>query len=180
MRLVLEDTMALVVDYQERLMPVMDEREALEKRSVILLEGLKALGVPMLMSQQYTKGIGMTIEPITEAVGSEAYFDKLSFSCYEDEAIRQAIEETGKRVVLVCGIEAHICVLQTCIDLKEAGYTPVLVTDCISSRKRSDVEIALERAKEEGILLTTSESILFELTRKAGTPVFKIISKLIK
>ena len=180
MRLLLEDTMALVVDYQERLMPVMDAKEELEKRSVILLKGLKELGVPMLMSQQYTKGIGMTIEPVTEAVGSSEYFDKISFSCYEDEAIREAIEAAGKKTVLVCGIEAHICVLQTCIDLKAAGYTPVLVTDCISSRKRSDVEIALERAKSEGILLTTSESILFELTRAAGTPVFKVISKLIK
>ena len=110
----------------------------------------------------------------------DRYFDKLAFSCFEDDNIRKKIFQLGKKTVLVCGIEAHICVLQTCIDLKTAGYTPVLVTDCIGSRKESDKQVALLRAQSEGILLTTTESILFELTRKAGSPVFKEISKLIK
>ena len=80
----------------------------------------------------------------------------------------------------MCGIEAHVCVLQTAIDLKEAGYTPILVTDCISSRKAGDKEIALIRAQQEGVLLSTSEALLFELTRRAGTDVFKQISRLVK
>ncbi len=180
MRLLLEDTMALIVDYQERLMPVIYEHDELEKKSCTLLKGLRTLGVPMVMTQQYTKGIGMTIPSITEAAGTSEYFDKITFSCYEDEAVRRKMEALGKKTVIVCGIEAHICVLQTCIDLKEAGYTPVLVTDGISSRKASDTEVALMRAQSEGILLTTTESILFELTRKAGSPVFKEISRLIK
>ena len=180
MRLLLEDTMALVVDFQERLMPVIYDHEALEKRSVTLLCGLKALGVPMAMTQQYTKGIGMTIPSITEAAGSSDYFDKITFSCFEDEAVRREMFKLGKKTVIVCGIEAHICVLQTCIDLKAAGYTPVLVTDCIGSRKPKDLEIALMRAQSEGIVLTTTEALLFELTRKAGSPVFKEISRLIK
>lgn len=180
MRLLLEDTMALVVDYQERLMPVIHDHEALAGRSAVLLNGLRTLGVPMVMTQQYTKGIGMTIPQITEAVGSSDYFDKITFSCFEDEQIRKQIFKTGKKVVLVCGIEAHICVLQTCIDLKAAGYVPVLVADCIGSRRESDREIALMRAQSEGILLTTTEAVLFELTRKAGSPVFKEISRLIK
>lgn len=180
MRLLLEDTMALIVDYQERLMPVIYEHDELEKKSCTLLKGLRTLGVPMVMTQQYTKGIGMTISSITEAAGISEYFDKITFSCFEDEAVRSNMEALGKKTVIVCGIEAHICVLQTCIDLKAAGYTPVLVTDCISSRKASDKEVALMRAQSEGILLTTTESILFELTRKAGSPVFKEISRLIK
>ena len=180
MRLLLENTMALVVDYQERLLPVINENEVLAQRSAVLLKGLKALGIPMVMTQQYTKGIGMTVPEIIQAVGSEEYFDKLAFSCFEDDNIRKKIFQLGKKTVLVCGIEAHICVLQTCIDLKTAGYTPVLVTDCIGSRKESDKQVALLRAQSEGILLTTTESILFELTRKAGSPVFKEISKLIK
>ena len=180
MRLLLEDTMALIVDYQERLMPVIYEHDELEKKSCTLLKGLRTLGVPMVMTQQYTKGIGMTIPSITEAAGISEYFDKITFSCFEDEAVRSKMEALGKKTVIVCGIEAHICVLQTCIDLKAAGYTPVLVTDCISSRKASDKEVGLMRAQSEGILLTTTESILFELTRKAGSPVFKEISRLIK
>ena len=180
MRLLLEETMALVVDYQERLMPVIYDNEELERRSAVLLKGLKTLGVPMVMTQQYTKGIGMTVPAITEAVGSSDYFDKITFSCYEDGAVRARIEELGKKNVIVCGIEAHICVLQTCIDLNAAGYTPVLVADCISSRKSYDTEIALLRAQSEGIYVTTTEAVLFELTRKAGSPVFKEISRLIK
>ena len=180
MRLLLEDTMALVVDYQERLMPVINDNDALEKRSAVFVKGLKALGVPMVLTQQYTKGIGMTVPAITEAAGSGDYFDKLTFSCFEDEAIRKRMLQLGKKNVLVCGIEAHICVLQTCIDLKAAGFKPVLVTDCIGSRKESDKAVALMRAQSEGIILTTAEAVLFELTRKAGSPVFKEISRLIK
>lgn len=122
----------------------------------------------------------MTIPSLFEAAGEEKYFDKITFSCMDDEAIRNAVEAGGKKNVIVCGIESHICVLQTCIDLKEAGYTPILVVDCMSSRKESDKEIAILRAQQEGILLTTTEAILFELTRKAGNPTFKEISRLIK
>lgn len=180
MRILKEDTMALVIDFQEKLMPVMDKAEALEVRTGILLKGLRTLEVPMLFTQQYTKGIGMTIPSLFEAAGEEKYFDKITFSCMDDEAIRNAVEAGGKKNVIVCGIESHICVLQTCIDLKEAGYTPILVVDCMSSRKESDKEIAILRAQQEGILLTTTEAILFELTRKAGNPIFKEISRLIK
>lgn len=180
MRILKEDTIALVVDFQEKLMPVMADTDALETRTNILLKGLKTLEVPMIVTQQYTKGIGMTIPSLRESAGTDEYFDKIAFSCFDDDALRNAIEESGKKNVLVCGIESHICVLQTCIDLKEAGYTPVLVVDCMSSRKSSDKEVALLRAQQEGILLTTTEAILFELTRKAGNPTFKAISKLIK
>lgn len=180
MRILREDTMALIVDFQERLMPVMANKEELEVRSNILVKGLKELEVPMVITQQYTKAIGMTIPSLFESAGTEEYFDKITFSCFDDEEIKAKIEENGKKNVIVCGIESHICVLQTCIDLKEAGYTPILVVDCMSSRKESDKEIAILRAQQEGILLTTSEAILFELTRKAGSPTFKVISKLIK
>ena len=180
MRILKENTIALVVDYQEKLMPVMSNKEELEKRSNILLKGLKALEVPMIITQQYTKGLGMTIPSLFESVGTEEYLEKMTFSCFDDEGIKAKIEESGKKCVIICGIESHICVLQTCIDLKEAGYTPVLVVDCISSRKESDKEIAILRAKQEGIYLTTTEAILFELTRKAGNPTFKEISRLIK
>lgn len=180
MRIKKEDTIALVVDFQEKLMPVMAEKEALEVRTQVLLEGLRTLDIPMIVTQQYTKGLGMTIPSLCEAAGTDEYFDKITFSCFEDEGIQKAIAKSGRKNVLVCGIESHICVLQTCIDLKEAGYTPILVLDCISSRKLTDKEGAILRAQQEGILLTTTEAILFELTRKAGNPVFKEISRLIK
>lgn len=179
MRILAEETSCLVIDYQERLVPAMANKEALLSNSVKLLEGLKALGIPMTITGQYTKGLGLNVPEIFAAAGTEAYFDKMSFSSYELEEVKAALNSRGKNVI-ICGIEAHVCVLQTAIDLKEAGYQPILVTDCISSRKESDKEIALIRAQQEGILLTTSESILFELTRRAGTDVFKQISRLVK
>lgn len=180
MRITRENTIALIIDFQEKLMPVMACKEDLEKRTDILIRGLKALEIPMYITQQYTKGLGMSIASVYEAAETKDYLEKITFSCYDEEGIRSVIDSSGCKNIVICGIEAHICVLQTCIDLKEAGYQPILVTDCISSRKRSDKEMALTRAQQEGILLTTSEAILFELTRISGTQTFKIISKLIK
>lgn len=176
MRILREEAVALVVDYQEKLVPVMREKELLIYHSQILLQGLKILDVPMIITQQYTKGLGTTVEDITAAVGTEAYVEKISFSAYEQ--VKEQIQ--GKKFVIVCGIEAHICVLQTVIDLAAAGYIPVVVEDCISSRKKYDKKIALERMKQEGAMITTTESLLFELLREAGTDTSKKIQRLIK
>lgn len=180
MRIKAEDTMALIVDYQESLMKVMYQAEELEKNASTLIKGLKILDIPMIITQQYTKGLGNSVASVYEAAETEDYMDKLTFSCYKDEQIKAAVDNSGKKNVIICGIETHICVLQTCIDLKAAGYQPILVTDCISSRKKSDKETGIQRAIQEGVLVTCYESILFELLEKAGGDTFKKISKLIK
>lgn len=184
MRILAEDTMALIVDYQERLMPVIDDSEKVIRNSSILVKGLKILNIPMLVTQQYTKGIGMTVPAICEALGSNredlAYYDKVSFSCAGDENILEAIKATGRKNIIVCGAEAHICVLQTVIDLLDLGYHVILVEDCIGSRKKKDRKVAVQRAVKEGAVLSTYESILFELTRVAKTDTFKAISALIR
>lgn len=176
MRIHLEDAIALVIDYQEKLVPVMYEKERLIQDSAILLAGLKMLKVPMIITQQYTKGLGTTVKEITDAVGHEEYIDKLSFSAYE--SVKEKIQ--GKKFVIVCGIETHICVLQTVIDLAANGYIPVVVEDCVSSRKLNDRRVALKRMREEGAIVTTYESILFELLKVAGTETSKKIQRLIK
>lgn len=176
MRILREEAVALVVDYQEKLVPVMREKELLIYHSQILLQGLKILDVPMIITQQYTKGLGTTVEDITAAIGTEAYVEKISFSAFEQ--VKEQLQ--GKKFAIVCGIEAHICVLQTVIDLAAAGYIPVVVEDCISSRKKYDKKIALERMKQEGAMITTTESLLFELLREAGTDTSKKIQRLIK
>lgn len=174
-----DKTVAVAIDYQERILPAMDGREELLSCSCRFLEGLKILGVPVFLTQQYTRGLGMTVNEITKAAGTAEYTDKLEFSAAGAlEGLLPAAEVTP--FVLVCGIEAHVCVLQTCIALKEKGYTPLLVTDCIASRRKSDMEVALRRAQQEGVLLSTSEAVLFELLGAAGTPVFKQISRLVK
>lgn len=176
MRIEREHAAAIVVDYQEKLVPVMSDKDILLHNSCILLEGLKTLDVPMVITQQYTKGLGMTVREITEATGTAEYIDKISFTAYD--CVKDKI--SAKKYIIVCGIEAHICVLQTVIDLKEAGFVPVLVEDCISSRKESDKQVALERARQEGAIVTTYESLLFELLKVAGTETSKKIQKLIR
>ena len=176
MRIEHEHTAALVVDFQERLVPAIADHEALMKRVQILLKGLRVLQVPMIVTQQYTKGLGMSVPEIWEASGETDYLDKISFSALDvaEPKIR------GKKYILVCGMEAHCCVLQTVIDLAAAGYVPVLVTDCIGSRRDTDLQMAIKRAEQEGAILTTSEAILFELLKVAGTPLSKEILKIVK
>ncbi|MEG2700407.1 MAG: isochorismatase family protein [Hungatella sp.] len=176
MRIDPKQTAALVIDFQERLIPVMHHKEALMEHADILLTGLQELGIPTYLTQQYTKGLGMTAKEIQEACKTETYTEKIRFSAYEE--VEPLIHE--KKYILVCGIEAHICVLQTIIDLAANGYIPILVVDCISSRKESDLAIALKRAVEEGAFLTTYEAVLFELLQEAGTLQSKKIQRLIK
>ncbi len=176
MRIERERAVALVIDYQEKLVPVMHEKETLIHNSCILLEGLNILEVPMVLTQQYTKGLGMTVEEITSAAETSAYIDKISFTAFD--CVKEQIKD--KKFVIVCGIETHICVLQTVIDLKAAGFVPVLVADCVSSRKAEDKQMALERARQEGAIVTTYESLLFELLKVAGTDTSKKIQKLIR
>ena len=176
MRIERGNTVALVIDYQEKLVPVMYEKEILIQNSDILLAGLRQLGIPMLVTQQYTKGLGITIQEIREAMESDDYIDKISFTAFN--SVKEQIRD--KKFVIVCGIEAHICVLQTVIDLVEAGFVPVVVEDCISSRKPNDKKIALQRMQQEGAIITTYESLLFELLKVAGTEESKRIQRLIK
>lgn len=176
MRIDVNQSVALVIDYQEKLVPAMADKEQLIHNSCILLEGLQILDVPVVLTQQYTKGLGMTIPEIQTAAGTQEYIDKIAFTAYD--SVEAQIRE--KKFVIVCGIEAHICVLQTVIDLKEAGFVPVLVTDCISSRKVHDKEMGIQRAIQEGAIVTTYEALLFELLKVAGTETSKKIQKLIR
>lgn len=169
-------TAALVIDYQEKLVPVMHEKESLIQNSSLLLAGLELLGIPMVVTQQYTKGLGMTVKDIVDAMRTEEYVDKISFSAFE--CVKDQLKD--KKFVIICGIEAHICVLQTVLDLIAEGYIPVVVADCISSRKSIDRKMALKRMRDEGAIVTTYESVLFELLKVAGTDESKRIQRLIK
>lgn len=183
MRILSRETAALFVDFQERLLPVIHEGEEVTRRSAMLLRGLNALEVPVVFPRQYPKGLGDIVPEIKEAALPYTPMDKLSFSALGEEEIGyqfRALRAQGRKTVLVCGVEAHVCVLQSAIDLKDRGFHVVLVTDCTGSRYPLDKKIALKRAVQEGIYLTTAESILFELTERAGTDVFKVISKLVK
>jgi len=181
MRILKEETIAIVVDIQERLFPHIHEHEQLNKNTEILVDGLKALGVPMMVTEQYKKGLGNTIESIQTKVEGCPTFEKTAFSCCDDASFMHKMEEgSHKRYVILFGIEAHICLLQTAIDLKERGFQPVIIEDCVGSRNPENKRIAISRMLQEGVLVSSYESILFELCRYAGSETFKAISKLVK
>ncbi len=181
MRIHKEDVMAMVIDFQEKLVPHMNDNHNLIKNTAILIKGLETLKVPIITTQQYTKGLGMTVEEIGKAFDKDfEYLDKISFSCYGDEIIKEEIRKLGKKSIIICGIEAHICVMQTVIDLLEDGYDVIIIEDCISSRKYNDKINGIRRMEKEGAIIATYESILFELIKVAGNDTFKIISNLIK
>ena len=180
MRILRENTIGLVIDIQERLVPVMEENEQFVENCSKLIQGLQILGLPILVTQQYTKGLGETIDEIKALIPDFQYIEKKDFSCLDEPAFAEKLALFGAKNVIICGIESHVCVLQTAIDLKAAGYNPVVASDCVSSRSFDNIDLAAERFRYEGIMMTSMESILFELTRSAGAPGFKEISKLVK
>ena len=181
MRILKDETCAVMIDLQEKLFPVISNNDTLLSRCSILIEGLNALQIPLIVTEQYPKGLGTTLPAIQKILAKNTdIVEKISFSCIGSNQFLSKLNWLNKDNVLVFGIESHVCVLQTVIDLIDSGKTPIVIKDCISSRNISDMEIALERMTKEGAIISTSESILFELCQKAGTDTFKTISKLVK
>ena len=180
MRIQCNQTQALVVDIQEKLFPHMHEKEELLLTTIKLIKGLQLLKIPFILNEQYPKGIGHTISPIKELLEKEIPYEKFTFSCCKNEETLKAIHKSDKKFVIVFGIEAHVCVLQSVLDLLDDQFIPILVTDCISSRNPNDKKIAIQRMQQAGAILTTYESLLFELCVSSKNEVFKEISKLVK
>ena len=183
MRIPEERATLVVVDVQERLLPVMTNHEFVTGRIARLIRGIGILDLPMLMTEQYPKGLGSTVAPVAEAfkeAGGSRIIEKMAFSCCDEPSFAKELEKEGRRFVILAGIESHVCMLQTSLDLLAGGYQPVLAADTTSSRFAEDKEFALRRFEREGVVVTTSESLLFELTRVTGTPRFKEISRLVK
>ncbi len=181
MRLLKEDTSLLIIDIQSRLFPHIHEFQKFEDSTCKLIEGTKALNLPIFVSEQYVKGLGETTNNIKAALGdSYKPIEKMAFSCCDMDEYQAFLKQNGKKNVLICGIESHICILQTSLDLLKAGLQPVVIENCVSSRNLQDKETAIRRLLQEGAIVSTYESILFELCRYSGTPEFKEISKIIK
>lgn len=180
MRINRKESAALLIDIQERLFPHMDQSDELLRKSVLLIEGLKVLDIPMVITEQYPRGLGSTLNEISALMAGDQPLEKIAFSCCDEPRVMQHEVMQNYRTIIICGIEAHVCVLQTVIDLRHAGYNAVVVHDCIASRNPEDKRVAVERMRSEGAVITSCESILFELARVAGTDEFKAISRLVK
>lgn len=180
MRIDPNSTLALVIDIQEKLFPHINEKELLLEKTVKLIKGLKLLDIPFILNEQYPKGIGHTIEPVKALLENIQAYEKFTFSCCKTENTMQSIEKIDKKFVVVFGIEAHVCVLQSVLDLLENNFIPVVVSDCINSRNQNDKDIAIQRMIQSGAIITTYESLLFELCISSKNEVFKEISKIVK
>lgn len=174
-----QESQLLVIDMQERLAPAIEAIDGVERNCRLLLEGAREVGVPVLVSEQYPKGLGHTLASLLPAIGSNQAFEKMEFSCFANDTLRGAIMR-GRPRTLACGIEAHVCVLQTVLEMKAAGLDVVLVADAVGSRKAESRTLALDRAARAGIEIVSTEMVLFEWLRSAADPAFKAVSRLIR
>ena len=175
-----EKTVLLVIDIQERILPVILDYERVVENTLKLINGFKILGLPIFYTEQYPKGLGPTESTIKAALGRDEAIQKMTFSCYGAGNLFADLKKGGKEQVVVCGIESHVCVLQTVMDLLENDFQVHVASDAVSSRRKSDYETALRRMDKNGAEITLSESVLFELLDICGTDEFKAISKLVK
>lgn len=175
-----KQTALLIVDVQEKINAVMLDREFLLNNIVKLIRGCQILDVPIFITEQYPKGLGPTESAIMEALGHATPLQKMTFSCCGATELLPSLKTKHIKQVMVTGIEAHVCVQQTALDLLAQGYQVHVIRDGVSSRKTTDAEAALARMQNAGAVLNTTEAALFEMLERAGTPQFKEISCLVK
>ncbi|KPQ09093.1 MAG: amidase [Saliniramus fredricksonii] len=174
----------LIVDFQERLMPAIHAGAAVAERAGILIRSADALAIPVAVTEQYPRGLGPTIAPIRELLPATAFIhEKITFSAQRDPAFAAhfaALREVGRDQIVVAGAEAHVCVLQTALDLQAAGYQIFLVADAVGSRVPESRECAIDRARQAGCVVVNSEMVVFEWMERAGTETFRALSQLIR
>ena len=174
------DAVLLVIDIQERLAAAMAERARVVANAGHLIAGARLLGVPVVHTEQYPRGLGPTVEELRPALAPDAPVEKLTFDCCGEPAFVPALEGTGRATAVVCGMEAHICVLQTVLGLLARGMTVHVAADAVCSRDLGNARTALELLRDAGAVITCTETVLFQLLGRAGTPEFKAIQQRIR
>ncbi|MEA2062093.1 MAG: hydrolase [Gemmatimonadota bacterium] len=176
-----EKTCLLVVDVQARLLPVIHGSGPMVENIRRLAQGAKILGLPIVLTEQYPRGLGHTVEPVAEVLGDGiTAYEKTTFSCLADKPLARAVADTGCDTLLVCGVESHVCVSQTVLDAIAAGLKVQVAADAVSSRNPENKRLALERLARAGAVITSTEAALFELLERSGTEEFKKVSALVK
>ncbi|MDV2989464.1 MAG: hydrolase [Dehalogenimonas sp.] len=175
-----DNALLLIIDVQVKLFRVMPDKEELLKKIGNLIQGCALLGVPAIITEQNTAGLGPTIPEIASLTPETATIEKFTFSCCAENGFLETLRNTGRRQIIICGIESHICVYQTALELQKAGYEVQIVTDGVASRSPANRKLALTRLQNEGIRLTGVEMALFEMLKTARSEQFKAVSTLIK
>lgn len=176
----INNSVLVIVDVQEKLTAIINQNRQMLKNIIILAKSTNILNIPVINCRQYPQGLGDTVGSIKEAIGDCKSIDKITFSCLSDEGFKAALPELKRKQVILCGIETHVCIYQTAMELLAAGFEVGLVADAASSRAEVNKHYAIDRMKAEGIKIYTTEMMLFELLRTAKHPAFKEISKLVK
>lgn len=175
-----EQTVFVLVDVQGKLAKIMQESEELHENLGKLIKGLQVLDVPIIWLEQYPDGLGPTSEDLATLLEGQEPIAKMTFSACGNEEFNNKIQETGRKQVLIAGIETHICVYMTAADLVKEGYEVEVVEDAVSSRTEANKRIGLEKMKGLGVAATCVETALYEMIGEAGTDEFKKVLKIIK
>lgn len=176
-----ENAVLMVIDVQEKLFPHLDHECEFLKSLLKMVRGAQIMGVPIIATEQYPKGLGKTVEPLRITLGEGTkYWEKTSFSCAANSALQKCMEEVQKEQIILVGIEAHICVLQTAKDLLRQGKQVIIVNDAITSRSIYDFSTAIAEMRDMGARITSTETLLFEILGDAQSPSFKAISQLVQ
>ncbi len=177
------DAVFLLIDFQSNLAVAMkkDVYANCENNVNLIITSCETMKVPVIVTEQYSKGLGNTVEPVKAVLkGQYKPIDKLSFSCWGDEAFQNSFKKLNKKYVMVAGIESHVCVLQSVVDLVAQGYYVHVISDAVCSRYKTDWKKALKFMRDAGSVITTTEIAVFQLLQRAGIPEFKVISPLFK
>ena len=180
MRLEREKSFLMVIDVQEKIFSTMYEQMETEKNINRMIEGAKALNLPIVWTEQHPKGLGPTIPTVRKSLDGFNSLEKITFSCLGDAAVSSEISSLKRSQAILCGIETHVCIYQTAEDLRELKYDVHVATDAVMSRKPSNYHLALEKLARQGAQLTSVEMALFELQKIAKGETFKAISRIIK
>lgn len=177
-----ENCQAMIIDVQEKLSPHIYRYNDILKKTLILIQGLQVLDLPILLNEQYPEGLGRTVPEIMAVLDTtkSKTIEKVTFSACDNDETWNYLAQQNRISVLVFGVEAHVCVMQTVLDLLDNGMQPVVIADAIGSRSAYDRRQAIRRMRRAGAVITTTEAILFELCRSSKDPAFKAISQLVK
>lgn len=177
-----EETGLLVVDVQERLFSAMEagRRDAMVKNIKILVAAAQRLGLPLLVSEQYPKGLGHTLPELKDVLAGVEPFEKVAFSCCAAQGFSDRLRDAGTKSLIVTGIETHVCVLLTALDLLGAGYHVYIPADAVCSRARENYEIGLAQLRDAGAVVTSAETLLFQLLGRSDSEDFRALQGLIK
>ena len=180
MQIEAERSCLLLIDVQQRLAPAMHRPQTVIDNCIILAKVAARLGVPIVASEQYPEGLGHTVPELACLLPADAIVRKMHFSCASEPEVKAKIRSLSRNQIIMAGLESHICVMQTALGFRDAGHECFVVADAAASRKVDNANIALERMRQNGIEIITTEMVVFEWLKRAGTEEFKELQKLIK